>query len=74
MSRAAPRWPEQKIAQAERDAVDESRSTAVDIAIEAARKVLATKVDAGADAALFLLRAGIEVEAQLSIVSFNSGE
>jgi F-type H+-transporting ATPase subunit b len=44
---------EQKIAQAERDAVNEVRATAVDIAVEAARKVLATKVDAGADAALF---------------------
>jgi F-type H+-transporting ATPase subunit b len=44
---------EQKIAQAERDAVNEVRSTAVDIAIEAARKILETKVDAGADAALF---------------------
>src|SRR5687768_3850213 len=37
---------EQKIAQAERDAVAEVRSTAVDIAVEAARKVLAGKVDA----------------------------
>ena len=44
---------EQKIAQAERDAVNEVRSTAVDIAIEAARKILETEVDAGADAALF---------------------
>ncbi len=44
---------EQKIAQAERDAVNEVRATAVDIAIEAARKVLETKVDASADAALF---------------------
>ena len=31
---------EQKIAQAERDAVNAVRSTAVDVAIEAARKVL----------------------------------
>jgi F-type H+-transporting ATPase subunit b len=44
---------EQKIAQAERDAVNEVRSAAVDIAVEAARKVLETKVDTGADAALF---------------------
>lgn len=44
---------EQKIGQAERDAVNEVRATAVDIAIEAARKVLAAKVDAGAEAALF---------------------
>ena len=44
---------EQKIAQAERDAVNEVRSSAVDIAIEAAGKLLADKVDARADAALF---------------------
>lgn len=44
---------EQKIAQAERDAVSEVRSSAVDIAIEAARSVLAGKVDAKADADLF---------------------
>ena len=37
---------EQKIAQAERDAVAEVRSTAVDIAVAAARKMLAGKVDA----------------------------
>jgi F-type H+-transporting ATPase subunit b len=36
---------EQKIAQAERDAVAEVRSTAVDIAIEAARKLLAGRAD-----------------------------
>lgn len=36
---------EQKIAQAERDAVNEVRSSAVDIAVEAARKLLAGKVD-----------------------------
>ena len=36
---------EQKIAQAERDAVAEVKSTAVDIAVEAARRVLAGKVD-----------------------------
>jgi F-type H+-transporting ATPase subunit b len=44
---------EQKIGQAERDAVNEVRSTAVDIAIEAARKVLEGKVDNSASAALF---------------------
>lgn len=44
---------EQKIAQAERDAVNEVRASAVDIAIEAAGKLLADKVDARADAALF---------------------
>jgi len=44
---------EQKIAQAERDAVSEVRSSAVDIAIEAARSVLAGKVDARTDADLF---------------------
>lgn len=43
---------EQKIAQAERDAVNEVRATAVDIAVEAARKVLASKADA-VDANLF---------------------
>ncbi|MGO4832916.1 F0F1 ATP synthase subunit B [Rhizobiaceae sp. 2RAB30] len=44
---------EQKIAQAERDAVSEVRSSAVDIAIEAARSVLGDKVDAKASADLF---------------------
>ncbi|BCH26222.1 ATP synthase subunit b [Mesorhizobium sp. L-8-10] len=44
---------EQKIAQAERDAVSEVRSSAVDIAVEAARSVLAGKVDAKAGADLF---------------------
>lgn len=44
---------EQKIAQAERDAVNEVRSSAVDIAVEAASRLLADKVDAKADAALF---------------------
>lgn len=39
---------EQKIAQAEREAVAEVRSAAVDIAVEAARKVLAGSVDADA--------------------------
>lgn len=44
---------EQKIAQAERDAVAEVRSNAVDIAVAAAGKLLADKVDAKADKALF---------------------
>ncbi|WP_274629861.1 F0F1 ATP synthase subunit B [Arvimicrobium flavum] len=44
---------EQKIGQAERDAVNEVRATAVDIAVEAARKVLEGTVDAKASASLF---------------------
>jgi F-type H+-transporting ATPase subunit b len=44
---------EQKIGQAERDAVNEVRTTAVDIAIEAARALLAGKVDAKTSAELF---------------------
>ncbi|MET0597473.1 MAG: F0F1 ATP synthase subunit B [Mesorhizobium sp.] len=44
---------EQKIGQAERDAVNEVRSSAVDIAVEAARALLAAKVDAKAGADLF---------------------
>ncbi|MFC5385023.1 F0F1 ATP synthase subunit B [Aquamicrobium segne] len=44
---------EQKIAQAERDAISEVRSTAIDLAVEAARKVLADKTDSKADAELF---------------------
>lgn len=44
---------EQKIAQAEQDAVNEVRSRAVDIAVEAAGRLLAEKVDAKADATLF---------------------
>lgn len=36
---------EQKIAQAEREAVNEVRANAVDLAVEAARKLLAAKVD-----------------------------
>jgi F-type H+-transporting ATPase subunit b len=44
---------ETKIAQAERDAVNEVRSRAVDIAVEAARKVLADKVDTAAGNELF---------------------
>ena len=44
---------EQKIAQAERDAVAEVRGSAVDIAVEAAGRLLADKVGGGAEAALF---------------------
>jgi F-type H+-transporting ATPase subunit b len=44
---------EQKIAQAEREAVNEVRSLAVDIATDAARKVLAAKSDAKLAADLF---------------------
>ncbi len=44
---------EQKIAQAEREAVNEVRGRAVDIAVEAARSVLSSKVDAGAAGTLF---------------------
>jgi len=44
---------EQKIGQAQRDAVAEVRSIAVDVATEAARAVLAAKVDAKAGADLF---------------------
>lgn len=40
---------EQKIAQAERDAVSEVRARAVDLAVEAARKVLGDKTDSKAD-------------------------
>jgi F-type H+-transporting ATPase subunit b len=44
---------ELKISQAERDAVAEVRSIAVDVATEAARAVLAGKLDAKASAELF---------------------
>ncbi len=44
---------ETKIGQAERDAVNEVRSRAVDIAVEAARKVMADKVDAKVGGKLF---------------------
>lgn len=44
---------EQKIGQAEREAVAEVRSIAVDVATEAARTVLAAKLDAKASAELF---------------------
>ena len=46
-------FAEQKIAQAERDEIAEVRGRAVDIAIEAARKVLGDKVDAKAAGQLF---------------------
>ncbi len=44
---------EQKIGQAERDAVQEVRASAVDIAVEAARALLARKVDSATGAKLF---------------------
>ncbi|TIP60646.1 MAG: ATP F0F1 synthase subunit B, partial [Mesorhizobium sp.] len=44
---------EQKIGQAEREAIGEVRASAVDIAVEAARTLLASKIDAKAGADLF---------------------
>ena len=44
---------EQKIAQAERDAVNEVRAQAADIAVEAARRLLESKVDAKMSRDLF---------------------
>jgi len=44
---------EQKIGQAEREAVSEVRASAVDIAVEAARALLAGKIDGKAGADLF---------------------
>ncbi|MCG6113797.1 MAG: F0F1 ATP synthase subunit B [Mesorhizobium sp.] len=44
---------EQKIAQAERDAVNQVRSSAVDIAVAAAERILTDKVDAKMSAELF---------------------
>ncbi len=44
---------EQKIGQAERDAVNEVRASAVDIAVEAARKILAARGDEGLNSSLF---------------------
>jgi F-type H+-transporting ATPase subunit b len=44
---------ELKIGQAEREAVNEVRASAVDIAVEAARALLADKIDAKAGAELF---------------------
>lgn len=55
---------EQKIGQAERDAIAEVRATAVDVAVEAARKILAEKSDTGSDAALFQKALG-EVKAKM---------
>jgi F-type H+-transporting ATPase subunit b len=55
----------QKIGQAERDAVNEVRASAVDIAVEAARKLLGEKVDAKTGADLF--KASLqEVKAKLN--------
>ncbi|EXL09295.1 F0F1 ATP synthase subunit B [Aquamicrobium defluvii] len=56
---------EQKIAQAERDAVSEVRARAVDLAVEAARKVLGDKTDSKADADLFK-KSVEEVKARLN--------
>jgi F-type H+-transporting ATPase subunit b len=44
---------EQKIAQAERDAVNEVRARAVDVAVAAASKILSDKVDGQVSGALF---------------------
>ena len=44
---------EQKIGQAEREAIAEVRASAVDLAVEAARQVLAAKADARTGAELF---------------------
>ncbi|KQZ93891.1 ATP F0F1 synthase subunit B [Mesorhizobium sp. Root157] len=44
---------EQKIGQAEREAINEVRASAVDLAVEAARKVLAGRVDAKANTDMF---------------------
>ncbi|WP_378943987.1 F0F1 ATP synthase subunit B [Mesorhizobium sp. ANAO-SY3R2] len=44
---------EQKIGQAEREAINEVRANAVDLAVEAARHVLGSKVDAKASSDLF---------------------
>jgi F-type H+-transporting ATPase subunit b len=56
---------EQKIGQAEREAIAEVRSSAVDLAVEAARKVLGQKVDAKAGADLFKASLA-EVKAKLN--------
>lgn len=56
---------EQKIAQAERDAVNEVRASAVELAVEAARKVLADKANAKVDADLFKTSVA-EVKARLN--------
>lgn len=56
---------EQKIGQAEREAIAEVRSSAVDLAVEAARQVLAAKVDGKAGAELFKASLN-EVKAKLN--------
>lgn len=56
---------EQKIGQAEREAINEVRASAVDLAVEAARKVLGDKVDAKADTGLFKASLA-EVQAKLN--------
>ncbi|WP_081157953.1 F0F1 ATP synthase subunit B [Ensifer aridi] len=56
---------EQKIKQAESDAINAVRSAAVDLAISAAEKVLASKTDAGAQEALFKKALG-EVKSRLN--------
>jgi F-type H+-transporting ATPase subunit b len=56
---------EQKIGQAEREAIAEVRANAVDLAVEAARKVLGDKVDSAASADLFKASLA-EVKAKLN--------
>ncbi|WP_026612984.1 F0F1 ATP synthase subunit B [Ensifer aridi] len=56
---------EQKIKQAEGDAINAVRAAAVDLAISAAEKVLASKTDAGAQEALFKKALG-EVKSRLN--------
>lgn len=56
---------EQKIAQAEREAIAEVRGSAVDLAVEAASKVLSDKVDTRIDAELFKATLA-EVKAKLN--------
>lgn len=56
---------EQKIGQAEREAIAEVRSSAVDLAVEAARKVLGDKVDAKVGSDLFKASLA-EVKAKLN--------
>ena len=56
---------EQKIKQAEADAINAVRSAAVDLAIAAAERVLASKTDAATGKALFVTAIG-EVKARLN--------
>lgn len=56
---------EQKIKQAESDAINAVRTAAVDLAISAAEKVLATKADATAQETLFKQALG-EVKGRLN--------